>query len=106
MGEPRNIQVYGFNVLVDDDLGHLAVSHNDDLDWDTLQVIKNKIWGENARAIEVYPRQSELVNNANLRHLWRLGVNDFCPDLLGREENDDLQTRFVRCWAKADSASK
>lgn len=26
------------------------------------------------------PAQSKLINNAPLRHLWRLGADDFCPD--------------------------
>jgi len=38
------------------------------------------------RAIEVYPAVEMTINNANLRHLWRLGADDFCPDLLGRSK--------------------
>lgn len=53
--------------------GHLKVSRIDGADgitWDELQRIKNEVWGEEQTAIEVFPPQGELVNDANIRHLW------------------------------------
>ncbi|MCW9041730.1 MAG: hypothetical protein OQK05_00180 [Pseudopelagicola sp.] len=99
-GEIR--KVHGFRVFVDDRQGHLAVEHNGAITWDDLQAIKNDIWGAEARAIEVYPKQSQLVNSAQMRHLWRLGEADFAPDLLGDEpQYDSLQARYAACWGEA-----
>jgi len=82
--------------------GHLSVEHDGSITWDQLQAIKCMAWGDEARAIEVYPAQGQLVNSRNMRHLWRLGPNDFCPDLLGDDEgNDSLQARHARAWAEA-----
>ena len=44
----------------------------DQLTWDELQVIKREIGFGEWYAIEAYPRDSDLVNVANIRHLWLL----------------------------------
>lgn len=100
--------VLGYRVGVDLDLGHLWVEHETPITWDELQAIKNWVWGENARAIEVYPAQSDVVNNAPMRHLWRLGESDFAPDLLGffppdvrrglAQIHDRLEQRCRQAW--------
>jgi len=96
---PIEVHIIGFDVLVDNTLGHLAVTHNGTITWDQLQEIKNRVWGQKSRAIEVYPVQSDVVNNASMRHLWRLGVDDFCPDLLGRPQpKKTLAVRFYQAW--------
>lgn len=100
--EPETINVHGFEVTVDHDLGHLMISHDGELHWDTLQFIKSEVWGNEARAIEVYPANSQLINNGNYRHLWRLGPNDFCPDLVGSDNAEDsLVSRHAVVWAEA-----
>lgn len=38
--------------------------------WSDLQRIKNAIAGESCTAVEVFPPQSELVDSANMAHLW------------------------------------
>ena len=43
-----------------------AICHS----WNILQEIKNSIVGEDFVAIEVYPRQSEVTDTANMYHLW------------------------------------
>lgn len=40
--------------------------------WDQLQDIKNAIGYENSWLVECYPPESELVNVANMRHLFVL----------------------------------
>lgn len=40
--------------------------------WHDFQRIKNEIVGESATAIEVYPPQADLVDEAHLYHLWIL----------------------------------
>lgn len=89
-------------ILHDEPQGHLMVEHDGSITWDTLFEIKNEIWGEEARAVEAYPARSKLVNNATIRHLWRLGPMDFCPDLLGDDgAEDSLAVRVGLAWAEA-----
>lgn len=38
--------------------------------WATLQRIKNELIGSELVAVEVYPKVSELVDQANMYHLW------------------------------------
>lgn len=47
--------------------------------WTELQRMKNELVGEDAVAIEIFPAESEVVDQANCRHLWVLapGVIDF-----------------------------
>ena len=92
----------GFPVQVCEQMGLLSVSHDGSITWDQLQAIKNTVWGEDARAIEVYPAQSQVVNGATIRHLWRLGASDYCPDLLGDDGTEDsLQARQIAAWSEA-----
>ena len=105
----ETMTVNGFEVTVDRQLGHLMVAHGGTITWDELQAIKNAIWGEGTRAIEVYPVNDALVNSGNYRHLWRLGKGDFCPDLLAHEESDlfdmdGLENRHGAAWAEAQKA--
>lgn len=58
---------------------HLAISRHDQSEitgWETLQRIKNEIVGPETIAVEVFPKQSEVVNEANMRHLFTW---DGCP---------------------------
>lgn len=41
-----------------------------DIPWRDKQKIKNELWGEEYTAIEVFPAQSELVDEANMYHMW------------------------------------
>lgn len=99
--EPVEFELLGCHI-VHDPMGHLAISHDGTMTWDKLQLIKNKVWGEEAVAIEVYPPTSRLVNVRNCRHLWLLGAGDFYPDLLGLQEPvDTLEARYHARWAEA-----
>ena len=42
----------------------------DQITWDDLQRIKREIGRGEQCALEVYPAESDLVNVANMRHLW------------------------------------
>lgn len=42
----------------------------DGITWDELQQIKREVGLGDYYAIEVYPRDKDLVNVANMRHLW------------------------------------
>lgn len=38
--------------------------------WSELQAIKNEMCGEDAALIEVFPAESNVVNEVNRRHFW------------------------------------
>lgn len=102
---PEEREVRGYRVLIDHVIGHLTVYHGGEVPWEHLQEIKSLVWGRDARAIEVYPADSNIVNSVNARHLWLLGARDFCPDLLGdAPSGDTLETRFRRGWQQANDA--
>lgn len=103
--DPYEIEINGLHVGVDDHLGHLWVAHEGAITWDELQAVKNAIWGASTAAIEVYPPQDKVINNVPLRHLWRLGPDDFWPDLLGRSEpRQTLERRFHRVWDRFEAS--
>ena len=61
---------------------HLKVSRVDGeggISWEELQEIKNLVLGEYVVAVEVYPAQSDVVDELNMRHLWVL--NSGVPNL-------------------------
>ena len=43
-----------------------------EISWDDIQSIKNQLGYGNRYAIEIYPREQDVVNVANMRHLWVL----------------------------------
>lgn len=105
--DQQETMVCGFRVWLDSGLGHLMVAHDGTITWDQLQQIKDVVWGQEARAIEVYPRRSDVVNAGNFRHLWRLGAGDFAPDLLKHDlpnvfDDDNLMHRHLAAWSEAE----
>lgn len=44
----------------------------DGITWDQLNEIKSKVGFSNMFALECYPEQKNIVNVANMRHLWIL----------------------------------
>lgn len=68
------------NVQFEDDPSpfiHLSIKRLDKEpihDWRKLQQIKNMIVGPEHEAIELYPKESRLVDTANQYHLWALKV--------------------------------
>lgn len=49
----------------------------DGITWEQLQHIKRMIGYANRCAIEVFPPDKDLVNVANMRHLWIVDMPDF-----------------------------
>lgn len=45
---------------------------SEDIPWAEKQRIKNEIFGENRIAIEIFPTIDDLVDEANMYHLWVL----------------------------------
>ncbi len=59
----------------DDGITHLSIKRLDRAplhNWRHLQQIKNEVCGEEREAVEIYPRESRLADNANQYHLWVL----------------------------------
>lgn len=48
------------------------------LSWEDLQACKNIVWGPAAQAVEVFPPDGRVVNEAPMRHLWRTPWADAC----------------------------
>jgi hypothetical protein len=55
-------------------------------DWYTLQWVKNQVCGSNAEAVEIFPPQSRLVDDANIYHLWVLPDGYSLPFGMRRDE--------------------
>ncbi len=66
-----------------EDAGALRISANrttarrdgrwdDGMTWDEMQAIKRQIGRGDLYAVEIYPRDRDMVNVANMRHLWVL----------------------------------
>jgi hypothetical protein len=53
-------------------LDHIAfrTATGDELCWKEKQRLKDEIFGKNRMAIEIYPLDEDLVDQANLYHLW------------------------------------
>lgn len=53
---------------------HVCIRNLDstDIPWREKQRIKNELFGDERIAIEVYPKESELVDAANMYHIWVL----------------------------------
>lgn len=63
-----------------DDVIHLSIKRWDRghvIDWRHKQAIKNEVCGPEAEAVELYPAESRLVDNANQFHLWVLRSGRF-----------------------------
>jgi len=61
---------------------------NTDIPWAEKQRIKNELFGEEAVAIEVFPKVSELVDEANMYHFWVLPEDMVLPFGLKEREQD------------------
>lgn len=51
---------------------HATITSHDEPKWRDKQWIKNQIFGEEAQALEVFPKESQLVDGAPMYHLWIL----------------------------------
>ncbi len=55
----------------------------DGISWDELQRLKNECGRGHKWAVEIYPADAEVVNVANMRHIW---VLDEAPHFAWRKE--------------------
>lgn len=56
-----------------------AARWKDGLSWEELQGIKKGVGFGDRDAVEVYPRDEDIVNVANMRHLWILPEGSALP---------------------------
>lgn len=42
----------------------------DNISWEELQIIKNEVGYPNSDCVEIYPAKADIINVANMRHLW------------------------------------
>ena len=66
----------------DDGVIHLSIRHNDRKpirDWRHFQRIKNELVSAEREALELYPAESRLVDEANQYHLWVLPTGEIFP---------------------------
>lgn len=50
-----------------------------DIPWREKQRIKNELFGKEKVAVEVFPKESELVDEANMYHIWILPDKTILP---------------------------
>jgi hypothetical protein len=62
---------------------------NTDIPWLEKQRIKNELFGKESTAIEVFPADSELVDEANMYHIWVLSKGMKLPFGLKGETNEN-----------------
>jgi len=77
--------------LIKTDIGvveHFCIRNKDntDISWSEKQKIKNDIAGRKRTAIEVFPREDRLIDEAGMYHLWVLPENYELP--FGLHKND------------------
>lgn len=66
----------------------------DGITWDDLFWVKNQCGFQNCDAVEVYPRQEDFINDANMRHLFIMpeGLSMDFIWRAGKEEQHDQQS--------------
>jgi hypothetical protein len=76
-----------------------AGSCEDGISWDELQSLKSQAGFGNRDAVEIYPPDGDLINVANMRHLWvldeplpSLGVRD-TPRTLSHTQREPASTK-------------
>lgn len=57
-----------------------------DITWAERQRIKNELFGRERTAVEVMPPESELVDEANMYHLWVMPVGYVLPFTLAQRK--------------------
>ncbi len=74
--EKRNYCVLIRRIIVKDwgEVEHAAIRNtaSTDIPWAEKQRIKNEIFGEDRVAFEVFPKMDDLIDEANMYHMWVL----------------------------------
>jgi hypothetical protein len=96
----------GFRLTVSSTHLKAACHWADGLTWDNLQEVKRQCGMGHWWAVEIYPPDDRIVNDANMRHLWLLHPSRL-PDWIGwkRSDTDDQEPepRPSNAGANADA---
>lgn len=79
VGKTASVQVSSFTHLQFGEVIHLWIRRHDEkpMGWTELQRTKNEILGAEIMAIQVFPKQSNVIDQANMYHLWAFPEFDF-----------------------------
>ena len=91
--DEQNFRPYGFlnnrySVQISDEptewglVIHLWIRRHDGemvRSWSDMQRIKNELIGNNRIALEVFPKDEDLVDQANMAHLWVMPIDFVLP---------------------------
>lgn len=72
----------------------LTTHGENELTWATKMEIKNELFGENRLAIEVFPKQKNLVDVMDVYHLWVFPKDFDLP--FGIHPHRDVQAKWVK----------
>ena len=77
---------------------HLAVSSLSGIrpSWHEMQRIKNDVLGPDATAVEVYPPASQVVDGADMFHIWAVGPLPFSLFATSRSQPQPPAARTIR----------
>lgn len=63
---------FGKDDNIDEAIDNISTDGSNDIPWKIKQQIKNEIFGKDRIAIEVFPKESNLVDVSDVYHLWIL----------------------------------
>jgi hypothetical protein len=81
---------------------HVTSKKSKSLSWEVLQIIKDKFY-KNLDFIEVYPKNSEIINKGNVRHLIHIRAFN-CPKLPDLELPSDVKNFNIIVFNKGTIA--
>lgn len=81
VSKSASVQISYLSHPVFGEIQHLWIRRHDSkpIGWSQLQRIKNEVAGKEKMAIQVFPKESLLIDQANMYHLW-VFENDFGID--------------------------
>lgn len=82
VGKSASVQVSFYGHILYGRIAHLWIRRHDNkpMGWTELQRTKNEIVGEDVTAIQVFPKTTDLVDQANMYHLWAFLEYEFGID--------------------------
>ena len=83
-------------------VGSFTTQGENDLSWATKMEIKNEIFGENRLALEVFPKQKNLVDVMDVYHLWVFPKDFELP--FGIHPHRDVQAKWIRRGCPRDTS--
>lgn len=82
VSKSASVQISYFEHPIFGKVEHLWIRRHDSkpMGWSQLQRIKNEVSGSDKMAVQVFPKESNLIDQANMYHLWvfenEFGINE------------------------------